>query len=170
MPPRVVIVGPPGAGKSTVGRLVASKLGLPFRDTDSDVEALAGRSVADIFVDSGEAEFRVLEREAVAAALIEHDGVLAVGGGAVLDADTRGLLSGQQVVFLDVSIKDAATRVGFNRDRPLLLGNPRAQWLRLMEARRPLYDEVATTRVNTDARTADAVADDVVLWLKGAGA
>ena len=167
MSPRVVIVGPPGAGKSTVGRLVARRLGLPFRDTDKDVEAVAGCSVADVFIDSGEAAFRELEKAAVALALIEHSGVLALGGGAILDAGTRELLVPQTVVFLDVSVKDAASRVGFNRDRPLLLGNPRAQWLRLMEARRPWYEAVATTRISTDARSADSVADDIVAWLSG---
>src|SRR5690242_19629036 len=130
MAPLVLLVGPPGAGKTTVGRLVAQRLGVPFRDTDADVEAHAGRTVADIFVDSGEAEFRALERTAVARALAEHDGVLAVGGGAVLDEGTRDGLAGHTVVFLSVEVKDAASRVGFNRDRPLLLGNPRAQWLR----------------------------------------
>ena len=167
MAPRVVIVGPPGAGKSTVGRLVARRLGVPFRDTDKDVEAVAGCSVADLFIDSGEAAFRVLEKDAVALALVEHSGVLALGGGAILDADTRELLVPQTVVFLDVSVKDAASRVGFNRDRPLLLGNPRAQWLRLMEARRPWYEAVATTRISTDARSADSVAGDIVAWLSG---
>jgi len=162
MAPVVVLVGPPGAGKTTVGELVARRLDAPFRDTDADVAAAAGRPVADIFVDSGEAEFRALERSAVAAALAEHDGVLAVGGGAVLDDGTRARLAGLPVVFLSVEVKDAASRVGFNRDRPLLLGNPRAQWLRLMEARRPLYDEVATATVPTDGRTPDEVADDVV--------
>ncbi len=135
---------------------------MPFRDTDADVEAAAGRTVADIFVEDGEAEFRALERAAVATALDTHDGVLAVGGGAVLDDGTRARLAGGPVVLLTVEVKDAASRVGFNRDRPLLLGNPRAQWLRLMEARRPLYDEVAAATVPTDGRTPDEVADDVI--------
>jgi shikimate kinase len=158
----VVLVGPPGAGKTTVGALVAARLAVPFRDTDADVESQTGRSVADIFVDSGEDEFRALERAAVARALAEHEGVLAVGGGAVLDEGTRAILADHAVVFLSVEVKDAASRVGFNRDRPLLLGNPRAQWLRLMEARRPLYEQVAVATVPTDGRTPDEVADDVV--------
>jgi shikimate kinase len=126
------------------------------------VERSAGTSIADIFVDQGEEEFRRLESAAVAAAVREHDGVLALGGGAVLDPDTRDLLRDRMVVFLDVGIKDAASRIGLNRDRPLLLGNPRAQWIRLMEARRPLYDDVATVRVTTDGLAADEVADEVV--------
>jgi shikimate kinase len=164
MAPVVVLVGPPGAGKSTVGRLVAGRLGVGFRDTDDDVVAAAGKPVSDIFVEDGEPAFRVLEADAVATALdgpAAADGVLSLGGGAVLDEGTRGRLAQHRVVFLDVEIKDAASRIGFNRDRPLLLGNPRAQWLRLMELRRPLYEGVATVRVSTDGRTPDDIADEV---------
>ncbi|HEX4688373.1 MAG TPA: shikimate kinase [Nocardioides sp.] len=166
MAPVLVIVGPPGAGKTTAAREVATRLGVAFRDTDADVEAATGVSVADIFVEHGEARFRSLERAAVTAALAEHDGVLAVGGGAVLDTDTRASLKGRPVAFLDVGIKDAASRIGLNRDRPLLLGNPRAQWIRLMEQRRPFYEEVAATTVPTDNRTPDQVADDLVAWVR----
>jgi shikimate kinase len=162
MPPRLVLVGPPGSGKSTAARLVAGRLGTPWRDTDVDVEQQAGSSISDIFVDHGEERFRELEAAAVRAALAEHDGVLAVGGGAVLDDTTRASLAGRAVVFLDVTIKDAAQRIGFNRDRPLLLGNPRAQWIRLMEERRPLYEAVATLVVDTDGKTPDEVADEIV--------
>ncbi len=162
MSPLVVLVGPPGAGKSTVGRRLASRLAVSFRDTDADVEAAAGCSVSDLFIDRGEPAFRALEHDAVEVALQEHDGVLALGGGSVLDADTRRALAGHRVVFLDVGVAVAARRVGFARDRPLLLGNPRAQWLRLMEARRPFYDEVATLTVSTDTRSPAEVVDELV--------
>ncbi|RKS77764.1 shikimate kinase [Motilibacter peucedani] len=159
-----MLTGPPGAGKTTVGTLLAESLAVGFRDTDADVEAVAGTTVAEIFFDKGEPAFRELEREAVAVALREHDGVLAVGGGAVLDEQTRAALreSGSPVVLLEVGISDAATRVGFNRDRPLLLGNPRQQWQKLLAARLPVYVEVATHRVVTDGRTPAEVVDEVV--------
>ena len=162
MTPVVVLVGPPGAGKSTAARLVAARLETSARDTDEDVESLAGAAVTDIFVEQGEDAFRRLEQQAVRAALVEHQGVLALGGGSVLDAGTRAALAVHRVVFLDVQITDAAKRIGFNRDRPLLLGNPRAQWIRLMADRRPLYEQVATVTVATDGKTPDEVADEVV--------
>lgn len=132
-----------------------------FRDTDHDVELTAGESIADIFVGQGEPAFRELERDAVSTAVAEHDGVLALGGGAVLDASTRELLGAQQVIFLDVGLSDAAARVGFNRDRPLLLGNPRAQLRTMLAERRPLYLEVATATIATDGKTPEEVADAV---------
>ena len=161
MTPVLVLVGPPGAGKSTVGRLVADRLSVPFRDTDRDVERTAGESVSEIFVTRGEAAFRELERTAVQTALAEHDGVLALGGGAVLDDTTRSARVGHRVVYLDVELSDATSRVGLNRDRPLLLGNPRAQLRELLAQRRPLYEAVATVTVTTDGRTPEQVADDV---------
>jgi len=161
--PRVVLIGPPGAGKSTVARRLAQLWALEVRDTDDDVEAVAGKPIAEIFVDEGEPHFRSLERTAVLAALTEHTGVLALGGGAVLDEVVQRALAGYAaaggaVVFLDVSLAAAAPRVGFNVSRPLLLGNPRARWQALMEARRPVYEQVSTLRVGTDQRTPDEVA------------
>ncbi len=162
MAPRVVLVGPPGAGKSTVGSALAARLGCAFRDTDTDVEAATGASITDIFVLEGEQRFRELEKAAVQAALQDHDGVLALGGGAVLDPEVRAVLREHAVVYLAVTIAAAAPRVGFNRDRPLLLGNPRAQWVRLLDARRPFYEEVAAVRVDTETKTVDDVVDEIV--------
>ena len=163
--PVLVLIGPPGAGKSTVGRLVAKNLGVGFRDTDADIVAVTGKSVAEVFIDDGEAHFRALERTAVEAALRRHEGVLSLGGGAVLDAGTRALLKGHRTLLLQVDLSSAASRVGMNRDRPVLALNPRAQLKQLLDARMPLYLEVATDVVDTRNRTARQVADDVVRLL-----
>jgi shikimate kinase len=159
--PVAVLVGPPGSGKSTVGTLLAQQLGVSLRDTDADIVASAGREIAEIFVDDGEAAFRALERDAVRAALGAHPGVLALGGGAVVSADTRELLRGHTVVFLDVGLADAARRVGFDTSRPLLLGNVRGQLKALLEERRPLYAEVAALTVDTSGRTPEDVAAEI---------
>jgi shikimate kinase len=159
--PRVVLVGPMGAGKTSVGAELAARWGVELRDTDADVEAVAGKPVSDIFVDDGEAAFRALERTAVARALAEHTGVVAVGGGAVMAEETRASLVGHRVVFLDVGLSDAASRVGLGTTRPLLLGNVRGQLKALLDARRPLYDKVSAARVVTDGKTVAEVADEV---------
>ena len=160
--PAVVLVGPPGAGKTTVGRLVADRLGAQFRDTDSDVEQKLGKSIGEIFVEHGEPAFRALERDAVRRAFVDHTGVLALGGGAVVDPATRALLHGRTVVFLDVGLAAAAERCGLNRSRPLLLTNMRAQLRSLMEERRPYYEEVAEHVIDTNKRTPEEVADEVL--------
>lgn len=160
--PRLVLVGPMGVGKSTVGALVAERLGCVYRDTDDDIVAAEGRTIADIFVDEGEPAFRAIEKRAVREALAGHDGVLALGGGSVLDADTRALLAGHQVVYLSMEVEEAVQRTGLNVARPLLAVNPRKQWRELMEARRHLYTEVARAVVATDGRTPDEVAQAVL--------
>ncbi|MFE2553822.1 shikimate kinase [Streptomyces sp. NPDC059355] len=160
--PLVVLVGPMGSGKSTVGALLAERLGVPYRDTDADIVAAQGRAISDLFVDEGEPYFRELERQAVAAAVAGHTGVLALGGGAVLDAGTRELLAGLPVAYLSMDVEEAVRRVGLGAARPLLAVNPRRQWRELMEARRPLYTEVARVVVATDDRTPEEVAQAVL--------
>lgn len=162
MTPRVVLVGPAGAGKSTVGALLAAAYGTTARDTDADVEATEGRSVSDIFVESGEAHFRALERVAVADALAGHDGVLSLGGGAVLDESVRERLAGHRVVFLRVGLAEAVKRVGLGTTRPLLLGNVRARIKQQLDERAPVYESVATLVVDTDQRSPEDVADEIV--------
>ncbi|KUJ59051.1 shikimate kinase [Streptomyces sp. NRRL F-5122] len=146
-----------GVGKSTVGQLLAERLGVGFRDTDEDIVAEQGRSIADIFVDEGESAFRALEKRSVHTALAEHDGILALGGGAILDEETRALLGGHRVVYLSMDVEEAVKRTGLNVARPLLAVNPRRQWRELMEARRHLYEEVATAVVATDGRSPEEV-------------
>lgn len=165
--PLAVLVGPPGAGKTTVGRVLADRLGVALHDTDAAVEALAGRSVSDIFVQDGEDAFRAMERQEVLRALREEQGVLALGGGAPVQEEVGAALraSGRPVVFLDVTIADAAARVGFDVSRPLLVVNPRAAWTRLMNARRPVYESLATVHVQTGGATPEEVADEVLAQL-----
>ncbi|MFF0012446.1 shikimate kinase [Streptomyces sp. NPDC005374] len=151
-----------GVGKSTVGQLLAGRLGVGYRDTDDDIVAVEGRSIAEIFVDEGEPVFRAIEKRAVLRALAEHEGVLALGGGSILDADTRELLAGQQVVYLSMDVEEAVKRTGLNAARPLLAVNPRKQWRELMEARRHLYESIATAVVATDGRTPEEVTQNAL--------
>jgi shikimate kinase len=167
--PRLVLVGPPGAGKSSVAAVLAQRHGLDVRETDDDVAAAAGQPVAEIFVDHGEARFRELERDAVAAALSQHDGIVCVGSGAVQDPQVRDLLAGHPVVHLDVGLADAARRTGLDAVRPFQLGNVRGQLKQLLDARRPLYRAVATSEVSTDGRSVEDVADAVWAHVRGGG-
>ncbi len=159
--PRVVLVGPMGAGKTTVAGLLARRWHLEVRDTDADVEAAAGKTISEIFVDDGEQHFRALERVAVEQALTSHPGVLALGGGAVLDPGTRAALRGHRVVFLSVGLTDAVKRVGLGVGRPLLLGNVRSRIKALLDERQPIYAEVASVTVSTDGRDPEDVAAEV---------
>lgn len=168
--PLCVLVGAPGAGKSKVGRTLAAELGVPMRDTDRDIESATGRVISDIFTEDGEEAFRALEVAAVRTALAEHTGVLALGGGAVLDPGTRELLADQRVVWLRVGLATAARRTGLSGARPLLVGNVRGRLAQLLAERTPLYEEVAGLIVDADA---DDLATKVALirsWLVEAGA
>ncbi|MBU2666724.1 shikimate kinase [Actinoplanes bogorensis] len=167
MAPRAVFVGAPGAGKSTIGAAVAQLLGVPFADADAIIEVEAGKPIPEIFIDDGEEAFRALERTVIASALAEYDGVLALGGGAILDAETRSLLSKNTVVYLSVELSDAVKRVGLGAGRPLLAINPRATLKYLLDQRRPLYAEVATHTVPTDGREPDEIAREVAGLLEG---
>lgn len=167
MPPRAVLIGPPGAGKSTIARALARLWDVDRWDTDAQVEAAAGKPISDIFIDDGEPAFRALEQAAVAQSLGAQTGVVSLGGGAVLAQATQELLasyaqSGGTVVFLDVSLAAAAPRVGLNTSRPLLVGNPRRQWLELMDARRPIYEGLATLTIDTSRLSPQQVAQSIV--------
>jgi shikimate kinase len=159
--PAAILIGPMGSGKSTVGALLAERLGCDFRDTDTDVEQGTGRSISDIFLESGEEAFRALERAAVAAAVAEHRGVLALGGGAVLAEPTREVLAGQPVVYLRVGLGEAVKRVGLGAGRPMLLGNVRAQVKKLLDERDPIYRSVARWSIETDDRVPADVAAEI---------
>ncbi|PRX98464.1 shikimate kinase [Allonocardiopsis opalescens] len=163
--PIAVLVGAPGAGKSTVGAALAERIGTDFLDTDAEIEARAGKSVGDIFIEDGEDAFRALERSAVADALARHPGVLALGGGAVLDEGTRALLAEHHVVYLQVEFRDAAKRVGLDQARPLLFGNPRARLQALLKERLPVYESVATVTVATSGYHPEEIVDEIVTTL-----
>lgn len=165
MAPVCVLVGPPGAGKTTTGQALAELLGTTFTDTDAVIESVAGKPIPEIFVDDGEPAFRALEHDAVARSLASFDGVLALGGGSILDERTRSALVGHTVVFLSVELTDAVKRVGLGAGRPLLSVNPRATLKYLMEQRRPLYAAAATHTIPTDGRTATDVATEVAALL-----
>lgn len=161
--PRVVLVGPMGSGKSTVGSMLARRLELAFRDTDADVVERVGKPIPDIFTDDGEQHFRALETEALRAALAEHEGILALGGGAVLAEENQALLRGHPVVFLSLSVQNGVRRTGLGQGRPLLAGiNPRATYRALLEARLPIYRAVSVLEVDTDHRSPSQVATEII--------
>lgn len=161
--PRAVIVGPPGAGKTTVGELLSARLEVSFRDVDADIVAHTGRSIGEIFTEDGEPVFRAMEEEFTAAALTEHGGVLALGGGAILSERTRAALAGHQVVFLNIGLTEGVRRTGLSGARPLLAGvNPRATFKALLDARLGLYREVAVIEVSTDDIEPEQIVDDLL--------
>jgi shikimate kinase len=160
----VILIGPPGSGKSTIGKALARKTGQSFIDTDGVIEERTGITIAQIFVDKGEPWFRELEAEVLQTELAKLDGILSLGGGAPLSETAQTLLKSLPIakVYLDVSLATAAPRVGFNRDRPLLLNNPRGAWQELMEKRRPIYEALATHIVNVDERAPKDIVDEIV--------
>jgi len=157
----VVLIGPPGSGKTTVGRALAALLGVQLCDTDQEIELQQGRSISDIFVDEGESAFREIEQAQVVSSLSSQCGVVSLGGGAVMNPASTAALAEHLVVFLDVGIAEAAARVGFNQSRPLLSVNPRAQWTAMMAVRRPVYDQLATFTVLTTGRTPQDIAAEI---------
>ena len=157
---KVVLIGPPGAGKSTIGKALAKEIATEFIDSDSEIERITGKKISDIFVEEGEAVFRKTEVEVVTALLDGFEGVIALGGGAPINTQIQEALTGVDypVIFIDVSISQAANRIGFNKDRPLLLINPRQQWMNLMSERRPIYEKLASQTFNSDSQKPHEVA------------
>jgi shikimate kinase len=168
MPPRVILIGPMGSGKTTIGQLVAERLDIPFRDTDQVIEENSGRTVSDIFLEDGEEAFRVLEKAVLRDELLSDGTVLALGGGAPISIDAQSALRAiaSPVIYLDISLATVAPRIGFNRDRPLLLHNPRGQWQTLMEARRPIYESIADTVIDVNTKTEIDIVDEILEVIK----
>jgi shikimate kinase len=167
--PRAILIGPPGAGKSTVGKALAKRLDLSFSDTDHLIEESAGKKIAEIFIEDGEPKFREIEEAIVAQSLSTAEGILALGGGAVMSARTQDLLESlhTKVILLEVSISQAAPRVGFNKERPLLAVNPRQQWQALYEKRLPIYKRLAGFSTSTDSKKPQEVAEEIARYLEG---
>jgi shikimate kinase len=164
----VILIGPPGSGKSSVGKLLADRLGVPFADTDAEVEAAAGKSVGDVFVEDGEPAFREYERAAAARSLGARAGVVALGSGAVLDADVRRMLEGRNVVYLSAGFAKVARRTGMDRAHVVVPGNPRGMLRAMLEQRRPVYEELASVTVPTDDLAPEEIAADLAARFGGA--
>ena len=164
MAPRAIFIGPMGSGKSTIGKAVAASLGAPFRDTDSIIEEIEDMSVSQIFIDKGEDYFRAVEKKVLRDELLSDGSILALGGGAPISVDAQSALkvSSAPVVYLDISLASVAPRIGFNRDRPLLLHNPRGQWQTLMEARRPIYESIANFVIDVNGKTQKEIVSEVI--------
>jgi shikimate kinase len=161
---KIVLMGPPGAGKSTVGKALSKELDCAFVDSDREIEARSNKKIIDIFVEDGEAKFRLIEEEIVSKLLQEFEGVLSLGGGAPMNMQVQQILNEADypIIFLDVSISQAANRVGFNKERPLLLINPRQQWINLMNTRRATYEALSKEIVSTDSKKPVEVAKEII--------
>ena len=168
MTKKIVLIGPPGAGKTSIGKALSKELELAFIDSDAEIERISGKTISEIFVDQGEAVFRKTEVETVTRILAEFEGVVALGGGAPINPEIQKVLLNSEypVILIDVSISQAANRIGFNKDRPLLMINPRQQWLHLMSERRPIYEKLATITVSSDnskpSEVAKTITDKIV--------
>ena len=160
----IVLIGPPGSGKSTIGRSLSKRLDRKFLDTDSLIEEKSKKKIAEIFVDEGEEAFRGLEMIVLQEVLQRPNCIISLGGGAPIKEESQVFIESSDVfvVFLDISLAAAASRVGFNRDRPLLLGNPRAQWQSLNEARRPIYQKLASLSIKVDDMNVDQIIQEII--------
>lgn len=168
MAPRVILIGPMGSGKSTIGQLLAREWNIPYRDTDHVIEQKSGKSISDIFLEDGEDEFRILEKIVLREELLSDNTVLALGGGAPISIDAQSALRAiaSPVIYLDISLASVAPRIGFNRDRPLLLHNPRGQWQTLMEARRPIYESIADVVIDVNDKSESEIVSQVLEVVK----
>ena len=163
---KVILIGPPGSGKSTIGKLLARRLQVEHVDSDSAIESQAGKKISDIFLEDGEPRFREIERDLVLKLLKNESSVISLGGGSILDSEVAKVIEGEKnVVYLEVSISNAAPRVGFNTDRPLLIANPRQQWLRLFGERKALYEKLGKIRISTDNQKPKEVVEKIVMTL-----
>ena len=165
---KIVLIGPPGAGKSSIGKALAKELNLNFIDSDSEIEKISHKKISEIFIEDGEPAFRLLEVDVVRKVLADFEGVISLGGGAPINKEIQEVLqdANYPVVFIDVSIAQAATRIGFNKDRPLLLVNPRQQWISLMNDRRPIYEKLASQPISSDNQKPHEVAKQISDKLK----
>lgn len=165
---KIVLIGPPGAGKSSIGKALAKELNLNFIDSDSEIEKISHKKISEIFIEDGEPAFRLLEVDVARKVLADFDGVISLGGGAPINKEIQEVLqdANYPVVFIDVSIAQAATRIGFNKDRPLLLVNPRQQWISLMNDRRPIYEKLASQTISSDNQKPHEVAKQISDKLK----
>lgn len=165
MAPRIILIGPMGSGKTTVGARLASDFSLTFRDTDQMIESQSGRAISDIFIEDGEESFRALEKIILRTGLLEDETVLSLGGGACISIDAQSALraSGAFIVYLKISLSQVSSRVGFNQGRPLLMGNPRAQWQALMNDRAPIYEGIASYICDVDGKSVDELVSEIAI-------